>query len=317
MEFVWGRYSALIYTGAGTLFFIGVGILFGVFWFFLAAGLLLLFILGLTDYFQTKRAVLGNFPLMGRFRFIFEAIRPELRQYFWEADNDELPYSRNQRAMVYQRSKQILAARPFGSDENQYLEDFNWLNHSISPSKIEDDDFRIRVGEGQNSYDVSVLNISGTSFGSISPKAIQSFSAGAKKGGFAHNTGEGSLSKYHEQGGGDTIWQISTGYFGCRTQDGDFDENKFAEKAKLPQVKMIEIKLSQGAKPGHGGMLLGAKVSPEIAETRNVPAYKDVISPHKHTEFSTPEELLKFVSKLRNLSGGKPVGIKLCIGHPW
>ena len=317
MEFVWGRYSALFYTGAGAIFFIGFGILFGSFWFFLAAGLLFLFLVGISDYAQKKRAVLGNFPLMGRFRFIFEAIRPELRQYFWEADSDELPYSRNQRAMVYQRSKQILATRPFGSDENQYLEDFNWLNHSITPSKIEDDDFRIKVGEGANAYEISVLNISGTSFGSISPKAIQSFSAGAKKGGFAHNTGEGSLSKYHEKGGGDTIWQISTGYFGCRTKDGKFDENQFAEKAKLPQVKMIEIKLSQGAKPGHGGMLLGAKVSHEIAETRNVAVYQDVISPHKHSEFSTPGELLEFVNKLRDLSEGKPVGIKLCIGHPW
>ena len=317
MEFIWGRYSGLFYTGAGVIFFIGFGLLFGHFWFSLAAVFLILFIVGISDYSQKKRAVLGNFPLMGRFRFIFEAIRPELRQYFWEADSDELPYSRNQRAMVYQRSKQILAARPFGSDENQYLEDFNWLNHSINPSKIDDDDFRIRVGEGENAYDISVLNISGTSFGSISPKAIEAFSAGAKKGGFAHNTGEGSLSKYHQKGGGDTIWQISTGYFGCRTPDGKFDEDQFSEKAKLSQVKMIEIKLSQGAKPGHGGMLLGAKVSPEIAQTRNVLPYKDVISPHKHSEFSTPGELLGFAQKLRQLSGDKPVGIKLCIGHPW
>tara|TARA_B100001248_G_scaffold191755_1_gene146960 strand:- start:2164 stop:3768 length:1605 start_codon:yes stop_codon:yes gene_type:complete len=317
MEFVWGRYSGLFYSAVGVLLFIAVGGLFGSFWFFFAIGFFLLFSIGLTDYFQKKRAVLGNFPLMGRFRFIFEAIRPELRQYFWEADSDELPYSRNQRAMVYQRSKQILAARPFGSDENQYMEDFSWLNHSISPTRIEDDNFQIKVGVGRNAYNISILNISGTSFGSISPKAIQAFSLGAKKGGFAHNTGEGSLSKYHEKGGGDTIWQISTGYFGCRTEDGKFDSAQFAEKAKLPQVKMIEIKLSQGAKPGHGGMLLGAKVSPEIAKTRNVPPYQDVISPHKHSEFSTPGELLNFVEKLRNLSEGKPVGIKLCIGHPW
>ena len=317
MEFVWGRYSGLFYTALVTAIFIGLGIIFGNFWLYLATGGTFLFLIGVGDYSQKKRAVLGNFPLIGRFRFIFESIRPELRQYFWEADNDELPYSRNQRAMVYQRSKQILAARSFGSDENQYLDDFNWLNHSLSPSKIENDDFRIKVGEGKNSYNISILNISGTSFGSISPKAIQSFSAGAKKGGFAHNTGEGSFSKYHEQGGGDTIWQISTGYFGCRMQDGQFDEKQFADKAKLPQVKMIEIKLSQGAKPGHGGMLLGAKVSPEIAKTRNVPVYEDVISPHKHSEFSTPGELLKFVDRLRKLSGGKPIGIKLCIGHPW
>ena len=317
LEFVWGRYSGLFYTGLGVLFFSAISSVFGSYWFFLSIGSLFFFLVGVSDYTQKKRAVLGNFPLMGRFRFIFEAIRPELRQYFWEADSDELPYSRNQRSMVYQRSKRILAARPFGSDENQYLEDFNWLNHSISPSKIEDDDFRIAVGEGNYSYDISILNISGTSCGSIAPKAIQSFSAGAKKGGFAHNTGEGSLSKYHEKGGGDTIWQISTGYFGCRTQDGKFDEEQFSEKSKSPQVKMIEIKLSQGAKPGHGGMLLGTKVSAEIAETRNVPVYEDVISPHKHSEFSTPGELLKFAEKLRKLSGGKPVGIKLCIGHPW
>ena len=317
MELVWGRYSALFYTGAGTAFFIGMGVLFGSLWFILATASFFLFLTGLGDYSQKKRAVLGNFPLIGRFRFIFEAIRPELRQYFWEADSDELPYSRNQRSMVYQRSKKILAARPFGSDENQYLEDFNWLNHSICPSKIEDDDFRIRIGEGKNAYDISVLNISGTSFGSLSPKAIESLSAGAKKGGFAHNTGEGSLSKYHQAGGGDTIWQISTGYFGCRTQDGKFDPKRFCDRATLDQVKMIEIKLSQGAKPGHGGMLLAPKVTPEIAEARGVEPFKDVISPHRHSEFSTPQELLLFVCKLRELSEGKPVGIKLCIGHPW
>ena len=167
MEFVWGRYSGLFYTGLGVLIFSAISFLFGSFWFLFSLGSLFFFLLGVSDYTQKKRAVLGNFPLMGRFRFIFEAVRPELRQYFWEADSDELPYSRNQRSMVYQRSKKILAARPFGSDENQYLEDFNWLNHSISPSKIEDDDFRITVGEGNNSYDISILNISGTSFGSL------------------------------------------------------------------------------------------------------------------------------------------------------
>lgn len=317
MEFVWGRYFGLFYSAFGCLIFSFLAFFYGNYWFILAFAAAFLFIIGFYDYAQKKRAVLGNFPLIGRFRFIFESIRPELRQYFWEADNDELPYSRNQRAMVYQRSKQILAARPFGSDENQYLEDFSWLNHSINPTEIINDDFRIEVGQGENKYSMSILNISGTSFGSISPKAIQAFSAGAKKGGFAHNTGEGSLSKYHLAGGGDTIWQISTGYFGCRTKDGGFDESLFAEKAQTSQVKMIEIKLSQGAKPGHGGMLLGAKVSPEIAETRNVEPYKDVISPHKHSEFSTPEELLNFAKRLRHLSGGKPVGIKLCIGHPW
>ena len=179
------------------------------------------------------------------------------------------------------------------------------------------DSFRIRVGVDKKPYDISVLNISGTSFGALSPPAIQSLSAGAKLGGFAHNTGEGSLSKYHLAGGGDTIWQISTGYFGCRNSKGNFDPEKFEERATLDQVKMIEIKLSQGAKPGHGGMLLASKVNAEIAEARGIPQNQDCVSPAKHSEFSTPNELLSFVEKLRKISGGKPVGIKLCIGHPW
>ena len=316
MIVLWSRYSALFYSAIialGSLTMLTNGPLFKLI--FIIS--LSLFVLGLYDFSQKKRPVLANFPIIGRFRFIFESIRPELRQYFWESDKDELPYSRNQRSMVYQRSKSLLAARPFGSDEDQYADDFTWLNHSINPTNISDDDFRVNVGEGDKSYAISVLNISGTSFGSLSPNAIQALSSGAKLGGFAHNTGEGSLSKYHQLGGGDTIWQISTGYFGCRTQDGKFDPVKFSEKANLDQVKMIEIKLSQGAKPGHGGMLLAPKVTPEIAETRGVKEFTDVISPHKHSEFSTPIELLHFANKLRELSGGKPVGIKLCIGHPW
>ncbi len=198
-----------------------------------------------------------------------------------------------------------------------YEEDHTWLNHSITPSHIENADFRYEVGEGEKAYLMSVLNISGTSFGALSPNAIQALSAGARIGGFAHNTGEGSFSPYHEAGGGDTVWQISTGYFGCRTSDGRFDPDAFALKAKLPQIRMIEIKLSQGAKPGHGGMLLAPKVTPEIAKTRGIEPYKDCISPSAHSEFSTPLQLLEFAEKLRALSDGKPVGIKLCIGHPW
>ena len=316
MDLIWGRYSVLIYTVMLTFGLLIASILQPKLAIFSIPFALASFV-GFYDFFQRKRPVLANFPLIGRFRFLLESIRPELRQYFWESDKDELPYSRNQRSMVYQRSKEILAARPFGSDENHYIDDFTWLNHSIAPSHIVDDDFRITVGLSTKSYDISVLNISGTSFGSLSPNAIQSLSAGAKLGGFAHNTGEGALSKYHEQGGGDTIWQISTGYFGCRTEDGKFDPKAFVSKATLPQIKMIEIKLSQGAKPGHGGMLLGPKVTPEIAETRGVEAYQDVISPHNHSSFGTPNELLQFADKLRELSGGKPVGIKLCIGHPW
>ena len=316
MDYFFGRFSIVTYSVLGSVAAAALSLADKV---FLIPAIVLgvIGLLGISDYTQRKRAVLGNYPLIGRFRFIFESIRPELRQYFWESDTDELPYSRNQRSMVYQRAKGIMATRPFGSDQNMYAENYNWLNHSLIPSHIESTDFRVRVGEGDKAYDASVLNISGTSFGALSPPAIQSLSAGAKRGGFAHNTGEGSLSKYHEAGGGDTIWQISTGYFGCRTEDGQFDPKKFKEKALLDQVKMIEIKLSQGAKPGHGGMLMAPKVTPEIAEARGVPAYQDVISPSKHSEFSTPNELLAFAAKLRDLSGGKPVGIKLCIGHPW
>ena len=316
MDFLFGRYSLMVFAFTGAIIFGLAGTVEPVF--LLVALLLgLMAVIGLYDYHQKKRAVLGNYPLIGRFRFLFESIRPELRQYFWESDNDELPYSRNQRAMVYQRAKSINATRSFGSDKDMYAEDFNWLNHSLQPAKIDSSDFRVRVGEGDKAYDASVLNISGTSFGALSPPAIQSLSAGAKLGGFAHNTGEGSLSKYHLDGGGDTIWQIATGYFGCRNADGQFDPEAFRARACLDQVKMIEIKLSQGSKPGHGGMLMAPKVTPEIAATRGVPEYQDVISPPRHSAFSTPNELLAFAAKLRDLSGGKPVGIKLCIGHPW
>jgi glutamate synthase domain-containing protein 2 len=317
MEFIWGRYSGIFYTLIIAIICVLLARTFGSVGWVLSGIFIFFLVVGIYDYLQKTRSVLGNYPLIGRFRFILESLRPELRQYFFESDSDELPYSRNQRSVVYKRSKEILAARPFGSDENMYSEEFSWLNHSIQPSELQGDDFRVLVGEGDNAYWMSVLNISGTSFGSLSPTAIQALSTGAKLGGFAHNTGEGSLSKYHEAGGGDTIWQISTGYFGTRTPEGRFDPEIFKAKASLVQVKMIEIKLSQGAKPGHGGMLLAPKVTPEIAETRGVEPYKDVISPHSHREFNTPEGLLNFASKLRSLSGGKPVGIKLCIGHSW
>jgi glutamate synthase domain-containing protein 2 len=316
LEFILGRYALLFYSTIG---FIITAIAAFEYVALLPVAIMLAFVtaLGWHDYTQKKRSVLGNYPLLGRFRFIFESIRPELRQYFWESDTDELPYSRNQRAMVYQRSKNIIAARPFGSILNMYEENFNWLNHSISPSHIDVNDFYTTVGVGPRAYHISVLNISGTSFGALSPPAIEALSLGAKRGGFAHNTGEGSFSKYHQAGGGDSIWQISTGYFGCRTPDGKFDPEAFREKAQLDQIKMIEIKISQGAKPGHGGMLMAPKVTPEIAATRGIPEYQDCISPSHHSAFSTPNELLDFVETLRDLSDGKPVGIKLCIGHPW
>jgi len=320
MSLIWGRFAVWFYSII--LFLAGLVLSLTIFSDMLIIwGATAIFgalsLLGLLDFTQKKRAVRANYPILGRMRYILESIRPELRQYFWEADTDELPYSRNQRSMVYQRAKGILAARPLGTVLDTYDEDHNWLNHSITPTHIENKDFRITVGEGKNAYQCALLNISGTSFGAMSPPAIQSLNTGAKLGGFAHNTGEGSFSKYHQAGGGDVIWQISTGYFGCRTKDGKFDSDIFAKMSKNPQIKMIEIKISQGAKPGHGGMLLAPKVTPEIAEARGVEPYQDCISPSRHSEFSTPRELLEFAQRLRKLSDGKPVGIKLCIGHPW
>jgi len=276
-------------------------------------------VLGCRDYFKSTHPVRANYPLMGRLRYLLESIRPELRQYFWESDADETPYSRNQRAMVYQRAKDNQAKRSFGTEKAVYEEDFNWLNHSVNPIKITDHDFRTEVGvEGQDlTYSMSLLNISGMSFGALSPPAVEALSQGAQLGGFAQNTGEGSLSRYHAAGGGDLIWQISTGYFGCRTPEGCFDAESFKQNATLTQVKMIEIKLSQGAKPGHGGVLPAPKVTEEIAHTRGIPMGQTCESPASHAEFSTPTELLEFSQRLKSLSGGKPVGVKLCIGHPW
>lgn len=316
----WGRYSLWFYSGSLSCisFFIALFILpFSVLSWASALFFAALFFIGLHDYTQKQRAVRANYPLMGRMRYILESIRPELRQYFWETDTEEIPYSRNQRAMVYQRSKQITATRPMGTVLDVYAEDHNWLNHSMQPTEIPNTDFRVDIGKDNSPYSISLLNISGTSFGAMSPPAIQALNAGAKRGQFAHNTGEGSFSPYHKAGGGDTIWQISTGYFGCRTEEGRFSEAAFQQTAAEPQIKMIEIKISQGAKPGHGGMLMAPKVTEEIAQTRGIPPYQDCISPARHSAFDTPKGLLLFVKKLRALSGGKPIGIKLCIGHPW
>ena len=316
MDLIWGRSSPLAYSAIGSVVLIPLVINFH----FLSPILVITIIftaIGIFDFFQKSSLLRANFPIIGHMRYLLESFRPELRQYFWENDNDELPYSRNQRSMVYQRSKSLLAARPLGSIENMYEENFTWLNHSLSPIHPDTDEFYIKVGEGDKAHQMSLLNISGTSFGSLSPSAIHSLNAGAALGKFSHNTGEGSLSKYHQAGGGDIVWQISTGYFGCRKSDGHLDRALFKKKSQLEQVKMIEIKLSQGAKPGHGGMLLGNKVTAEIALARGIKKGEDCISPASHPEFSTPDELLTFALELKELSGGKPIGIKLCIGHPW
>lgn len=272
--------------------------------------------LGIYDYFQKKHAVLRNFPIVGHFRYFFEAIRPEIIQYFIESDTEGKPFSREQRSVVYQRAKGVRDTVPFGTLQDVYEVGYEWVNHSLRPHHLRPAEMRVTVG-GANCtqpYSASRFNISAMSFGSMSKNAILALNKGAKKGNFAHNTGEGGISPYHLQGGGDLIWQVGTGYFGCRTPEGSFCPDTFAEKATLPNVKMIEIKLSQGAKPGHGGILPAAKLTREIAEIRDVPMGKDVLSPPAHTTFSTPVELLEFVAKLRELSGGKPVGFKLCVG---
>ncbi len=276
-------------------------------------------LVGLVDFLQVRQAIRRNYPVLAHFRFFFEYIRPEIRQYFIEADSDELPFSRAQRSVIYQRSKQAADKRPFGTQLNVYEPHYEWINHSIAPVHIEDHDFRIDIGSAgcTRPYSASVFNISAMSFGALSSNAILALNEGAKRGKFFHDTGEGSISRYHRRNGGDLVWEIGSGYFGCRDASGRFDPEKFAENARLDQVKMIEIKLSQGAKPGHGGVLPGAKVTQELAETRGVPMGVDCVSPARHSAFSTPLELLGFITRLRELSGGKPVGFKLAIGHPW
>ncbi len=278
----------------------------------------ILSVIGLRDITQTRHSILRNYPIAAHLRFLFEEIRPEMRQYFFEGDRDGTPFNRDQRAIVYQRAKMVLDKRPFGTQSDVYADNFEWLNHSIAPEPVAKAGFRIRIGGPQcaKPYDASVFNISAMSFGALSANAIRSLSAGAKAGGFAQDTGEGGLSPYHEAGGGDIIWEVGSGYFGCRNDDGTFSEERFAEVAGRDQVKMVELKLSQGAKPGHGGVLPAAKVSAEISRIRGVPMGKDCISPARHSAFATPIELVQFIDRMRTLSGGKPAGFKLCIGQP-
>jgi glutamate synthase domain-containing protein 2 len=280
---------------------------------------LALSILGTHDLFQTRHSILRNYPIVAHLRFLLEAMRPEIRQYFLESDTDGVPFDRDTRSIVYQRAKDELDKRPFGTERNVYATSFEWINHSLAPKDPETEPFRITVGgpDCAQPYSASVLNISAMSFGALSANAIRALNKGAKMGGFAHDTGEGGLSQYHREYGGDIIWEIGSGYFGCRTLDGRFSPELFALQAADAQVKMVEIKLSQGAKPGHGGVLPAAKVSAEISTSRGVPMGVDCVSPARHSEFSTPIGLLEFVARLRSLSGGKPVGFKLCIGHPW
>jgi glutamate synthase domain-containing protein 2 len=274
--------------------------------------------LGLYDVMQGKRSLLRNYPIIGHIRYMLEFVRPEIRQYFIESDTEAAPFSRSQRSLVYQRAKGEPDKQPFGTQLNVHAEGYEWMNHSVAPTKLASHDFRITIGaERAQPYSASVFNISAMSFGALSANAILALNAGAKRGSFAHDTGEGSISQHHRVHGGDLIWEIASGYFGCRNDDGTFNADKFAANACDPQVKMIELKLSQGAKPGHGGMLPGPKVTAEIAAARGVPLGVDCVSPASHSAFSTPIELMQFIDRLRTLSGGKPTGFKLCIGHPW
>ncbi len=285
-------------------------------WLLVIAGGLSL--LGTWDLLQKKTTLRRNYPILAHFRYGLESIGPEMRQYFVERDTEEVPYSREQRTLVYQRAKSVSDVVPFGSELDVYGNRYEWINHSIAPSAHHDADYRIEIGTAcAQPYAASAFNISAMSFGALSANAIRALNWGAKRGGFAHDTGEGSISEYHREYGGDLIWEIGSGYFGCRNDDGSFNAERFAANARDPQVKMVELKLSQGAKPGHGGMLPGAKVTREISAARGVPMGVDCVSPARHTVFSTPVELLQFIVRMREMSGGKPAGFKLAIGHPW
>lgn len=276
----------------------------------------LVYALGIHNVTQKRHAILRNFPVLGYFRYFFEMISPEMQQYFIERETDGKPFPRNQRSAVYRRAKNISDTVPFGTQLEINQRKYEGIKHSIYAKSPSDELPRILVGNGQcrQPYNASLLNISAMSFGSLSDRAVLSLNRGAKKGKFYHNTGEGGISPYHLEAGGDLVWQIGTGYFGCRDAEGKFSPELFSEKAALPNVKMIEIKLSQGAKPGHGGVLPGVKNTPEIAQIRHVTPGMTIISPPGHSAFSDASGLLKFLQQLRDLSEGKPVGFKLCIG---
>ena len=306
------RFLVWVLCGLGFLFSLWMSI------YTLTLTCFLLFALGCHDVIQNKRAVLKNYPVLGHLRFLLEFIRPELRQYFLESDSEATPFSRAQRSLVYQRAKGDPDKRPFGTLLDVSAAGYEWLGHAMVPTKLNSHDFRVVIGETRaKPYSASLFNISAMSFGALSANAILALNAGAKKGGFAHDTGEGSVSAHHRTHGGDLIWEIGSGYFGCRNSDGTFSFEKFQKQAALEQIKMIEIKLSQGAKPGHGGVLPAEKVTEEIAAARGVPVGVDCVSPAAHSAFSTPLEMMAFIEKLREGSGGKPVGFKLCIGHVW
>lgn len=277
-----------------------------------------LILMGFYDMYQSKHTIKRNFPLLGRMRYLLEDLGPEMRQYFIETDTDGRPFNRLQRSMVYARSKKESDMEPFGTQLNTYSSGYEWINHSIRAISFQkvNENPKVKIGSSQCSkpYLASMFNISAMSYGSLSKNAVIALNEGAKQGDFFHNTGEGGLSPYHLKGG-DVVWNIGTGYFSCRNSDGTFNADEFEKRAILDNVKMIEIKFSQGAKPGHGGILPKEKVNDEIAEIRLVTKGHDIVSPPTHSAFTTPLELMDFVKILREKSGGKPIGIKICIGN--
>lgn len=278
----------------------------------------LLIVVGIFDLTQKEHAVRRNYPIIGNMRYLLEAVRPELRQYFFEGDHEELPFSRAERSMVYRRARNISAEKSFGTLDNLYSEQHEFISHSIMPVWVDAKALRVTIGgpDCLQPYSASLMNVSAMSFGSLSANAVMALGRGAKRGGFAVDTGEGGLSQYHLAEGSDIIWEIGSGYFGCRNEDGTFNRERFAEMAHNTSVKVLEVKLSQGAKPGRGGILPAHKVSAEIAKARGVPQGKDCVSPSAHSAFNGPIGLMNFIHDLRQLSGGKPVGFKLCIGRP-
>ncbi len=288
-------------------------------WWLLAVAFALAIVaLGVHDALQRRSALLANYPVAARFRWLALELRPFFRAYMVEDDQEGRPYSYEARRLVYERADKAASVHPFGTDLDTYGADFFSLTHSISASENIDNNPRVRVGSGHcdKPYDAALFNVSAMSFGALSARAIEALNLGAKRGGYYHDTGEGGISPYHLAHGGDLVWELGSGYFGARDDQGRFDPALFAEQAQQESVRMTEIKLSQGAKPGHGGLLPGSKVTEEIARVRKVPAHQDCLSPRAHSAFSTPVELIEFAARMRELSSGKPVGIKLCVGHP-
>lgn len=310
------RVGAVGLAGVAGLAIAGLAIAVSPLWWILAVPLLVLAAVGVVDLVQPKHSVLRNYPVLGHVRYLLESIRPELQQYFIERNFDGRPYDRDVRNIVYQRAKGTDAEQPFGTERDVYADGYEFFVHSMAPTPMPEDPPKVRVGgpDCARPYDMALLNVSAMSFGALSANAILALNAGAARGGFAHDTGEGGLSDYHLRPGGDLIWEIGTGYFGCRTKDGDFDAAEFKAKAAHDAVRCVSLKLSQGAKPGIGGVLPGSKVDAQIARVRDVPAGQTVISPPYHRVFHTPRELVEFVATMRELAGGKPTGFKLCVG---